>query len=287
MGSGSSSIATLRNRSQSGDIPRSTTGVPRPAPQMRQVATLEVGAVASTLGSSVIGGLPSARRPGPQPGSDRAVALTQAGDPTPFDAVGAGQRQDAAGQEDDEAWAEHDGHDDDRHRLLRWARPDRLSGSPERLTAVCPPHLGRGYAANDLVRPAVVPVPRAGPVSRPAPRRSGWFGPGVPQRPSARMTAGIVRSRIWRSSHERPAVDVLEVRLDPAVELGSRAALDLPEPGDAGLHRQPAAVPEVVVGDLVAAAAAAGRRGSSRRRARSTAAAARRGSSAAGSARRW
>ena len=81
---------------------------------------------------------------------------------------------------------------------------------------------------------------------------------------------------------DRPAVDVGEVELDPAVEVLVAATLDLPQPGDArasstggggatGRSRRPRA-----------AAAAAARPGSSRRAARSRAAAARRGSSPAG-----
>src|SRR5665811_548140 len=50
---------------------------------------------------------------------------------------------------------------------------------------------------------------------------------------------------------EGPSVDVVEVLLHPVVELWAVARADLPEPGDAGLHGQPAAVPFVVVDDLV------------------------------------
>src|SRR5450759_1576191 len=49
---------------------------------------------------------------------------------------------------------------------------------------------------------------------------------------------------------EGPSVDVVEVLLHPVVELRAVARAYLPEPGDARLHRQPAAVPRVVVGDL-------------------------------------
>src|SRR4051812_26816329 len=45
---------------------------------------------------------------------------------------------------------------------------------------------------------------------------------------------------------QRPPVDVLEIRLDPAVELRLAPAADLPQAGDPGLHRQPTAVPQVV-----------------------------------------
>src|ERR1035437_5925387 len=47
---------------------------------------------------------------------------------------------------------------------------------------------------------------------------------------------------------ERPAVDVLQILLDPVIELGFAAATDLPEPRHARLHGYSAAVPDVIVG---------------------------------------
>src|SRR5687768_16734061 len=49
---------------------------------------------------------------------------------------------------------------------------------------------------------------------------------------------------------QRPPIDVLEIHAHPAVEDGVAAPLDLSEAGDAGLHRQPASMPQVVAGDL-------------------------------------
>src|SRR6266498_796181 len=49
----------------------------------------------------------------------------------------------------------------------------------------------------------------------------------------------------------RPVVDVLQVELHPAVEVDLVAAAHLPEAREAGLHRQPAAVPAVVRGHLL------------------------------------
>src|ERR1035437_538890 len=49
---------------------------------------------------------------------------------------------------------------------------------------------------------------------------------------------------------ERPAVDVFEILLNPAVELGFAAAADLPQARHARLHGETAAMPDVVVGHL-------------------------------------
>ena len=77
------------------------------------------------------------------------------------------------------------------------------------------------------------------------PRRPGC-GPTARQRPSARMTAGIVRSRIWMSSHGDQRSMYSRSISDPAVELRQVAALDLPQSGDPRLHREAPAVPDVV-----------------------------------------
>ena len=45
-------------------------------------------------------------------------------------------------------------------------------------------------------------------------------------------------------------VDVVEVTLDPPVEVLLLPRIDLPQPGDAGLHRKPSSMPDVVPGDL-------------------------------------
>src|SRR5450759_3009434 len=49
---------------------------------------------------------------------------------------------------------------------------------------------------------------------------------------------------------QRPAIDVLEIALDPPVEVGIVPRADLPETGDAGFHRQPPPVPDVIALDL-------------------------------------
>src|SRR5439155_9665327 len=49
---------------------------------------------------------------------------------------------------------------------------------------------------------------------------------------------------------DRPAIDVGEVELHPSIEVLLAPRLDLPQAGDPGLHRQPAAVPQVVARDL-------------------------------------
>src|SRR3990172_6654690 len=49
----------------------------------------------------------------------------------------------------------------------------------------------------------------------------------------------------------RPAIDIFEVRGDPAIEVGISPRPDLPEASNPRLHRQAPAVPDVVSGDLV------------------------------------
>src|SRR5215218_653214 len=74
-----------------------------------------------------------------------------------------------------------------------------------------------------------------------------------PGRPSASLPADDRGNRPEQDldvEPQRPAVDVLEVALDPSIEVGLTPRADLPEAGDTGLHRQPAPVPHVVPRDL-------------------------------------
>jgi hypothetical protein len=63
----------------------------------------------------------------------------------------------------------------------------RRVGDPERFPAVCGFGRRDGYTAKGLIESAEVPASSSGIAPH--------------QRPSARMTAGIVRSRISMSSH--------------------------------------------------------------------------------------
>ena len=50
---------------------------------------------------------------------------------------------------------------------------------------------------------------------------------------------------------ERPLIDVGQVQLHPGLEIDLVASADLPDAGDPRLHREPAPLPALVLGDLV------------------------------------
>ena len=72
---------------------------------------------------------------------------------------------------------------------------------------------------------------------------------GAQNAPRRRSTAGIVFTRIERSSDDRPVLEVEEVEPDEVVEVQLRAARHLPQPGDARQHEVALAMPvlELVV----------------------------------------
>ena len=76
--------------------------------------------------------------------------------------------------------------------------------------------------------------------------------PALQRAPLPLRTVGIVRRRIFDVEGERPVVDVGEVELHPLVEARQVAAPgDLPEAGEPRLHREAAALPLLVAGDLL------------------------------------
>src|SRR5262245_30592264 len=113
------------------------------------------------------------------------------------------------------------------------------------------------YTTTTLSRSRIVWAPA---VATAAPTRCGRFrvamttltvGEGPPPARSASLEHRRDRpEQDLEVEPHRPAVDVGEIELDPPVEVLLAPSLHLPQPGDAGLHRQPAAMPQVVALDL-------------------------------------
>ncbi len=100
------------------------------------------------------------------------------------------------------------------------------------------------------------PLLRAALRRRRRPRRPRGAAAGLSGRRRGLDSAALEHRRD-RAQHDlevepqRPAIDVVQVDPHPAIELLVPPRRDLPQPGDARLHRQASSMPDVVGRDLV------------------------------------